>query len=49
MKDVLLANAIPSIVANIVLLKLPLRQVWTLVPTFQLRMQLVAVFSCGIL
>lgn len=49
LKSVLIGNSIPNIMTDVALLVLPLRQVWSLVPTFQLRLQLLVVFSLGIL
>ena len=49
LKRILIGNAIPNVLTDVVLLILPLRQVWRLVPTFQLRLQLLVVFSLGVL
>lgn len=49
MKSVMMANTIPNVLTDICLLILPLAQVWRLVPTIQLRLQLLVVFSLGVL
>ncbi len=49
LKSVLMGNAIPNIITDVAILIIPFRQVWKLVPTIQLRLQLLVVFSLGFL
>jgi ABC-type uncharacterized transport system permease subunit len=47
LKGSFIANAISNILTDIAVLTLPIRQVWKLVPTLQLRLELLVVFSLG--
>jgi hypothetical protein len=47
LKASFIGNAVPNIVTDVLLLILPLRQVWKLVPTLHLRLQLLLIFGLG--
>lgn len=49
LKSILIGNAVPNIITDIAILALPMAEVWKLVPTMELRLQLFAVFSLGFL